>query len=167
MIVNIQELSENDKILIKIEKEIEISKDFNVINNIVNISLEGYIQFKDSLYCFKAMTSVKGVIPCARCLEPTKFNDDFEIEEKFTNTTTINNGDTEVLEFKGHLINLEDTIISSTILNLPFRKTCKEGCLGLCIHCGINLNEKKCKCEKPIDPRFESLLSLIEENQEV
>lgn len=31
-------------------------------------------------------------------------------------------------------------------LSVPTRKICSEECLGLCPHCGVNLNEKRCTC---------------------
>ena len=31
--------------------------------------------------------------------------------------------------------------------SMPFRPACKETCLGLCMNCGKDLNDKHCECE--------------------
>ena len=42
-------------------------------------------------------------------------------------------------------------IYDNICLELPLKHLCKEDCLGLCPVCGINLNEKKCKCNATIE----------------
>jgi uncharacterized protein len=53
----------------------------------------------------------------------------------------------------------EEVILSQTLLAL-----CKPDCRGLCPHCGINLNEKRCDCSRDEpDPRWDVLRALREE----
>jgi len=41
---------------------------------------------------------------------------------------------------------------------MPYIPLCKESCLGLCVTCGVNLNEETCNCKKEIiDPRLADL----------
>jgi uncharacterized protein len=46
-------------------------------------------------------------------------------------------------------------------LGLPMQPVCHEECAGLCLTCGVNLNETRCRCDSsPGDPRWSALLEL-------
>jgi len=46
-------------------------------------------------------------------------------------------------------------------LALPLKPLCREGCKGLCPHCGVNRNEESCDCKEAwIDPRLAPLQQL-------
>ena len=47
-----------------------------------------------------------------------------------------------------HSIDLDDNIKDVIILDYPIRTLCKPDCKGLCPHCGENLNEGPCGCNK-------------------
>ncbi len=49
------------------------------------------------------------------------------------------------IERKKEFIEIEDDIRQELILNLPTRILCRNDCKGLCIDCGVNLNEKECQ----------------------
>ena len=56
-----------------------------------------------------------------------------------------------------------DALVSDDIfLFLPFKFLCSEDCEGICIYCGQNLNDGPCSCKKPVDPRLESLMQLLD-----
>jgi len=46
---------------------------------------------------------------------------------------------------------LTPMIIESMIIEEPIQLRCREDCLGLCGHCGKNLNKGACGCLKPED----------------
>ncbi|MFH1867566.1 MAG: DUF177 domain-containing protein [Candidatus Omnitrophota bacterium] len=46
-----------------------------------------------------------------------------------------------------HIILLDADIKDTIILDYPIRSFCSEGCKGLCVQCGKNLNEGPCECE--------------------
>ena len=48
--------------------------------------------------------------------------------------------------FDGQVVDLRPLIRELLILQLPMRMLCSEGCKGLCVKCGENLNESKCTC---------------------
>lgn len=52
--------------------------------------------------------------------------------------------------FKGDEIDLGDIIVEQAALDLPMNYLCQKKCKGLCINCGVNLNENACKCK--VDP---------------
>ena len=45
-------------------------------------------------------------------------------------------------------VDLTENIREDIILELPQRALCQDECRGLCPHCGQNLNESACQCDK-------------------
>jgi uncharacterized protein len=87
---------------------------------------------------------------CARCLDTVveEISRDFDLF--YRPMTSIADND----EF--HL-NLDDT----ENLALPMKVICRSDCRGLCSHCGANLNNEECRCEKnSADPRLAPLARL-------
>lgn len=70
---------------------------------------------------------------CYRCVSDVK-ND---WTANFTLTFDID----KQVEF----IDISEDVRQEMILNLPTRILCRDDCKGLCIDCGVNLNEKECK----------------------
>ena len=54
--------------------------------------------------------------------------------------------DDNVVRYRGKVINLSGEILNSIRLTLPMKPLCASSCLGLCLHCGANLNQKRCEC---------------------
>jgi len=46
-----------------------------------------------------------------------------------------------------HIIELNDDIKDTIILDYPIRQLCKPDCRGLCPYCGKNLNKGPCGCK--------------------
>jgi uncharacterized protein len=60
-------------------------------------------------------------------------------------------------------IDLSDLIRETSFLAVPMRPICRPDCLGLCMECGQNLNEKDCGCTPDeIDPRLAELRQFLE-----
>ena len=67
--------------------------------------------------------------------------------------------ETEVLEEP--IIDLDDVLRQQVYLALPVKKLCSEGCKGLCLQCGVNLNDTACECAKTAtDSPFAALAQL-------
>ena len=43
---------------------------------------------------------------------------------------------------------LADVLAEQVNLSLPMKVICRSDCRGLCPHCGANLNNEECRCEK-------------------
>lgn len=52
----------------------------------------------------------------------------------------------ETLQVSEPEVDLEDILRQQIYLGLPAKQLCRENCLGLCFHCGKNLNEGPCGC---------------------
>lgn len=54
----------------------------------------------------------------------------------------------ETLQVTEPVVDLEDILRQQVYLGLPAKQLCRENCLGLCNHCGKNLNEGQCNCHE-------------------
>ena len=44
-------------------------------------------------------------------------------------------------------VKLKDTLLEILFLEVPFKKLCSNNCKGICLDCGIDLNNEPCSCE--------------------
>ena len=71
---------------------------------------------------------------CSLCLE--EFNNVFEKDISLH------------YDIKGlESVIIDQDVRDEIILDHPIRVLCKPGCRGLCLFCGVNLNEENCNCK--------------------
>lgn len=90
-----------------------------------------------------------GYFVCDRCLEGF----DMGVEEQ---SRVIFSSDPDMLAVAGaeirviakdaNEIDISDDVRDALLLALPFKALCRPECRGWCSHCGVNLNEEKCRC---------------------
>lgn len=49
--------------------------------------------------------------------------------------------------FDGQMLDLRPIVREQMILQIPMRTLCGSDCKGLCVECGENVNESKCRCK--------------------
>lgn len=65
----------------------------------------------------------------------------------------------------GTPIDLSNGLKENLLLAIPMKIVCSEDCKGLCLSCGMNLNEDRCNCKKTVvDPRWAGLEQLRNES---
>ena len=90
------------------------------------------------------------LIHCDRCL--TEFQNHQDILFKLILTPQkelLSEKNEEIIFFTEELEQIDITpFIRETMqLSTPIKIICGESCMGLCSHCGINLNIKSCNCK--------------------
>ena len=116
---------------------------------------------------FEADGNTEAVYLCSGCLERVKVPIQFNINEMFYPSGSVEN-EKEAETFCDDEMDLTDVIQRSILENLPMKVVCKEECKGLCPKCGKNLNEGDCDCnDTEFDPRLESLRTLFNVDEEV
>jgi uncharacterized protein len=88
---------------------------------------------------FRANTKVT----CGRCLENFDLLIQTDIEEVY-NFPDYPLSENETIIPENGLLDLEELIGDSLLLEIPINPICKEDCKGLCIECGQNLNLASC-----------------------
>lgn len=92
-------------------------------------------------------------LTCSRCLGISPRVIDVPIVEQFSDDAgyVLNSQEDDNLEeiniFSDNVIDLVEIFRQNIILSFPLKPLCKEDCLGLCPHCGKNLNENRCGCK--------------------
>jgi uncharacterized protein len=93
---------------------------------------------------------------CSRCLKDVKSLVEADLKEEFAEEGQLKNDDCYIYANKA--IVLDKVLKDNIILNLPVKQMCSEDCKGLCLECGVDLNNERCSCSKEeLDPRMEAL----------
>ncbi len=103
---------------------------------------------------------------CSRCLKPYRWDFSVIVEEFYTNQQEIVDADEdgEINFFSGDEIDLMPQILKQIFLEIPMKLLCDPNCRGLCPHCGADLNEGDCDCDKEdIDIRLAGLKDLLKQ----
>jgi uncharacterized protein len=99
-------------------------------------------------------------LPCSRCLEPfaSTLAIDFSVtampqlpsiaDPQDPRDTELAAEDMNVIVYHGESVALDDEISQQIIMALPFKPLCRDTCMGLCGHCGANLNQGACQCRQ-------------------
>ncbi len=107
-------------------------------------------------------TTIHGI--CDRCAAEFTRDIDFPIDVVLvTELASEENEDEWVFPLVGDSADLDDIVRTVFVLNLDSKLLCKEDCKGLCPRCGKNLNDRKCTCEKELDPRLAALRQFLAE----
>ncbi len=92
---------------------------------------------------------------CHKCLKKFKKTIKFEnAEREFLADEKQKSTDPNELfyiDFSDMTINLADMFRQEIFLHFPLISVCSKSCKGICPVCGVNRNEKKCKCKLPAD----------------
>lgn len=111
-------------------------------------------------------------IPCSRCTETVdypiqaSFSKDLRLLNEYEreNMPQDENIDDEQEYLTGYVMDLEKLVFDELYMNFPMKVLCDEACSGICMQCGVNLNEQSCDCiSDNIDPRLAGLQDLLKE----
>lgn len=100
-------------------------------------------------------------LECARCLVEYQHRLGWEFTELYA-FTHDNITDSGLLVPDDAHIDLQTLVHDFALVEIPITPICKPGCLGLCVECGQNLNEKDCGHRPPNDSPFSALKDLLE-----
>jgi len=111
------------------------------------------------------------LLECGRCLEPFEIAVDSPFELRYVpeieaaaegEERQVSEDDLTTAFYKEDSIDLGELMHEQFVLALPMKPLCADGCKGLCVHCGTNLNKETCACA-PVwnDPRLAVLKGLL------
>ena len=168
MLIEMAHLFNRDGASIPVEltEQLKDTSDYpDVVEFVEPVKIEGTLKNENSIFVLEAKGSTAVMMRCDRCLAPVRKELCFEIKERFAHT---GREDEETETFSGDQIDLADFVKRGIIGVLPMKVLCKEDCRGLCPVCGKDLNQGDCGCETTeLDPRFESLRALFNDDEEV
>lgn len=98
---------------------------------------------------------------CGKCLE--LFRSDINASFQIQYTPRNNSDQIEPDEidggeryYDGETLDISEETRKEIIIHIPIWPICSQLCEGLCYHCGTNLNEEKCLCEKTDDDEIDT-----------
>jgi uncharacterized protein len=109
------------------------------------IDLQGVITLARTHNGIRSLVEINAKIDaeCSRCLETFKQDLCAEFEEIYTFENRPLSEEEQIIPEDGN-IDFEPLIREYLMLEIPFNPICRTDCKGLCIECGLNLNEKDC-----------------------
>jgi len=115
-------------------------------------------------------------VECSRCLADftlpveTDMEEEFRVEKVGDAMRALPLEEDEVsaeLVSAGNILDVDELIRQSLLVDLPIQPLCKPDCAGLCPTCGENLNMRKCQCEvDETESPFKVLGELLSEDDE-
>lgn len=123
--------------------------------------------------CLYIMVDVCGKIqmPCSRCAKTFIHEIDLSFTEEIRDVNDLTDEqEVDIYTYQGNEIKLDRIIYEQIILDIPIKRLCTANCKGLCPKCGVDLNDKKCNCDRDddIDIRLLELKKLLpSKNEEV
>lgn len=129
------------------------------------IKVEANVEIVGEDFLIDIKVESEGEFVCDRCGEEFRRTTRGKVKILFTFDKSMvqgeGNDDVKLLLPSTQEIDITQDVFDALLLSVSAKCLCKEGCLGLCSHCGTNLNRDKCSCLKDeIDPRWEALKDL-------
>ncbi len=81
---------------------------------------------------------------CVRCLNPFSLSVDAEFEDLYQFPSRHREETDQILPHDGN-IDMRPNYREYLILSLPIKRLCRFDCEGLCMICGVNLNQAPCE----------------------
>ncbi len=107
-----------------------------------------------------ATVALSATAACARCGKEFPWSDTLTVKRPVAKSLT--GEDDEYILAADGVLDIAELFAEEVVLSLPSKVVCSEDCLGLCPHCGKDLNSGKCSCTgKELDPRLAILQSLL------
>ena len=78
---------------------------------------------------------------CTRCLKDTVKKYAFDFGEG------VENNNPDGYSVKNDTVDLSAIVDDLIMINSPVSFLCTEDCKGICLGCGVNLNDEQCKCK--------------------
>lgn len=119
------------------------------------VHIEGVIKNQYDILHININVSAIYETVCSRCLK------DIKADMKVGIDNVISEND-DLIVIERDMINLDELIIPSIIIETDMTHLCNQECMGLCQGCGVNLNISSCSCNgDKVDDRLAILKTLL------
>lgn len=120
--------------------------------------------------CIRGKVAFEALIPCSRCLAEVRTPIRFDIDKRLriTEAALVDDEMEEPDYLKGFDLDVERFAYAEILVSWPMKVLCRDDCKGICMVCGMNLNEGACSCRKTeLDPRMAAIQEIYNEFKEV
>jgi uncharacterized protein len=149
-------------------RSVEVDESVSLESDVERIRVRGTVGLMRTDLGVWVSASLRSEIRCvcSRCLDELAQPIGIDIEEEFLPVDEPATGSSGGVEGNlsiddHHILDLADAIREYATLNTPMKPMCSSECLGICLRCGVNLNDVSCVCgEAQRDSRWDALLEL-------
>lgn len=129
-------------------------------------------QEKEKVYSLIGNLQAQVVTSCDRCGDKAELDveQDFvyhlrlDEEPEMASEYNFEDEDYEVLYLSEAVVESHEILSEQLLLALPAHRYCVEECKGLCDRCGVNLNQKSCKCRETNENSPFAILKTLQKN---
>lgn len=133
------------------------------------VTLEGHFTMLGTVLHLQGVLHTVAHAHCSACLKPVDYPVDVQVDEVFNRVEDhryqaeeTDEWDEEQLSFEGSKVELGHLVLTLTLLELPIRFLCEEGCAAR-----PQENDENYACQKDPDQNpFSALQQLLEKEQE-
>lgn len=125
------------------------------------VRVQGYAEHRADMLLLHMDIDFTVVTRCARCLKPLEIPIHYEIDRPMVDHVENEEDSDEILILDQGVIDLDEVVTETIVLEADMSYLCDEDCAGLCHTCGADLNEGPCKCPKEVDDRLAALADLL------
>ena len=140
-----------------IAPRVEIEENRVVLNN---VSARVRIDAARGQYLTRVTVSADGDWVCDRCGASFERGLSGAIETLFSPDVVDGDDEARSIPAGTHELDLTQDALDAVLLGVPIQILCREECVGLCAHCGADLNAGPCSCAVPPDPRWDALKAI-------
>jgi len=151
IIISLAHLSDADGFEIKESLDAsQIDLEFDDLVYTAPLHVDGVVTKMSSVLTFKGTLASEVKKTCSRCLNQfddkfiVSFNYSFDIKDKSE-------------------VDATEDIREALIFKHSQQSYCVADCKGLCSHCGVDLNQNSCTCNKNLETESSNLKELLEE----
>jgi uncharacterized protein len=151
---------------LKLDYPLTIQEDFPGVTFPKPVRVLGTITNRAGYIALSARADLTYDTVCDRCLAPITKTFSLAFEKTVALSGTLENEDRdEYLIAEDRMLELDEPLSKALVLDFPTKNLCSEECKGLGQHCGKDLNEGSCSCnKKEIDPRLAGLAKFLSKN---
>jgi uncharacterized protein len=154
-------------------REYEVDEEVTVARDNIVCPITGMVRLMRTDDGIWVSAPLDAVMPgsCSRCFVDIRKLVRLEIEEEFLPEIDINTGarlhsprefDENFYIGQSHVLDLTEAVNQYIYSGTSMKPMCRPDCKGICMTCGINLNEGECKCDlSQRDPRWGALLEMV------
>jgi len=138
----------------------------------IRVDAEGRAGDGAGEYFLEGKVDFNADLTCSRCLDPFPVATAWEFAVRFIprpeysteEEVEISEAELDVEHYSDRFVSLRDLAAEQIHLSVPMKPLCEQDCLGLCPHCGANMNEAPCSCNKEeTDDRWAALRDIREQ----
>ena len=139
----------------------------DVVNGIVEYTGLASVKADMIELCLNISTCL--TVICSRCSAETEKTNNISATFMLTNSDSRAPGpeqSDEVIFIENGILDIDELVRQTVILNFPMRFLCSDDCKGLCPKCGTDLNKNSCNCPtfEP-DPRLAKLKDYLTKHE--